>query len=386
MNKIDIASRYSVMLLAFFIPISTGLMGVFFAITILLIWLSGDWREKFNFIIKNPMVFWVMLLFAMYVVGMFYSSVSWHERFWVLTKYHKFLLVPLVLPVFMDEKTREWTLKAFMLSILIVTVISYLKFFQWLPLPEHFGMASVFKNHSTANLLTAFGAYLWLHQGLAVKKYRYYALLIGSLLVINALFLSEGRIGYFVVLALVMLLGYQHFSWRGLLASLLICAVLVGLAMTQSAAFKMRVDRIKDYQHTGAATSVNTRAYQAKVSWNIIKQHPIWGVGTGSLAQSYQQTSAVHDSSDNVQSQYLQTWIEIGAVGLILLLLLLAQQVRWGFHLNRSYQYIAIALVVTQAISFLTLVSWMDTTESHFFALFIALCFAGLTRNPSREK
>lgn len=383
----DNTSRYLVLLATFFLPLSTVLMNVFFALTVICMLLGGRWQEKWNFVRYNPIAFWATFIFVLYALGMFYSHAAWHDRFMVLGKYHKLLFIPLLMPIFADEKMRDRTLKVFMISMVVVLIASYLHFFNILKVTG-FGPGSVFKNHSTTNLLMAFAAFLWLHavfsKTLFHSEYSRTAngicLLIALLMITNVLFLSNGRIGYLLITALLLLFGWQKKSWQGFVIALFASVALLVAAYFLSSSFKERTASLMTTQVTTVQdVSAQDRLTEAKVSLNIFKQHPFFGVGTGSFTHSYEDMSPTHSTSNNAQAQYLQTSVELGILGVVCLLIYLFQQLRWSFYLLPQERHFAVGLLVVQAVSFITLASLMDTTESHLFALFVAIFFSGLS-------
>lgn len=383
----DKTSCYLVLCSAFILPFSTAMMNVFFLLTVCFMLLGGRWREKWNFVRYNPIAFWASFIFILYGLGMFYSHAPWHERFLVLTKYHKLLFIPLLMPIFADEKMRDRTLKAFMIAMVIVLIASYLHLFGILKLTG-FGPGSVFKNHSTSNLLMAFAAFLWLHaafsETLFHSKYsrsvNALCLLVALLMIINVLFFSEGRIGYILIAALLLLFGWQKASWRGIVIAFCVSLALLVSAYFLSSSFQSRTASLLTTQVSSVQdVSAQDRLNEAKVSLAIFKQHPFFGVGTGSFAQSYHDMSPTHQNSDNSQAQYLQTSVELGILGIVCLLIYLFQQLRWSFYLLPQDRHFAVGLLVVQVVSFVTLASLMDTTESHLFALFVAIFFSGLS-------
>lgn len=384
-NNLDKASKYSMLLLIFFLPFSTAIMSVLAILTVVLIIFGGRWQEKIAAIRHNPIVFWSLLLFLLYVAGMFYSTAAWSERLYVLSKYSKLLLIPIFIPVFLDEKIRQLAVKIFMIAMVIILVVSYFQYFK-IPPFAHLGFEpnAVFKNHSTANFLMAFAAFIFLIKFFAVSKHRWIYLAITILMIINVFFMGVGRIGYMLLFFLLPLAAYYRFKWLGMVTGLLVSCLLFFSAYHFSDTFRARTQYFSSVQHSEQDGSFNIRHYQAQVGLSIIKHYPIFGVGTGNFWNKYQEFAPLHDNSANIQTQYMQTFVELGVVGLIVLLLLIWQQFRWSVVLIPPYNQIAVAIALMQLISFLTLAAWMDTTESHLFAIFMALCFAGLKKEKKR--
>lgn len=379
--KLNNASYYCLLLAIFSIPFSTAAMNVLFALTVLLVWISGDWQRKWQAMSSNPIVWYAMLLFALYIIGLLYSDGSWHQRLHGLGKYHKLLLIPLLTPLFVKPKWQDRAIKTFVIAMLIVMLVNYLDYFyiilKGLPIPQ----GGVFKNHSTGNLLMAVTVYLLLWLAKHQVKYRWRLGLLAVFAIYHVLFLNQGRIGYLVLAALLILFCWQNLSWQKFLALCVLGLVIIFIMVKFIPAANHLADNlIKGGVHRSAAkVSNNARIHQTKMSWKIIKANSVVGVGTGGYANAYSHVAiSNNDHSDNSQSQYLQTWVELGTLGLLVLLLFLVQQWRYGLQLSPALKEFSQALVVMQIVASFTLAILQDTTESHFFAVMIALCFATL--------
>ncbi len=381
-TRLDQASYYVVLLAAFSLPFSTAITNLLFGLTVLLIVIGNNWPNKWRIIKTNPLTPWVIMLFVVYVIGISYSLGSWHNRFHELGKYHKLLLIPLLMPLFVTKKWRVRVVAAFLLAMLITLVLSYLQYFDLITINKHFGQASIFKNHSTINLLMAISFYMVLQAAFEYKHYFWWFIMYALLALGFVCFLNGGRIGYLVFAALLCLFGYQRWQWRGALVAVIALVALFSTAFLLPTSFSVRVhNSINGITHqTNRPTATTIRQQEAKTTWKMIQAHPVFGTGTGSYAVIYHEFSPRQDYSDNAQIQYLQILAELGIFGLLFFLLYLWRQWRLARCIEQPWGQLAIALVIAQVLASMSLLILSDTTESHFFALFIALCFACLSK------
>jgi len=265
--------------------------------------------------------------------------------------------------------------------VMIMLVMSYVKYFSSFNISEGFTQASVFKNHIQANFLMAITAYFVLLLSLEFPKYRWLAGIIFVLMAYNILFMSIGRSGYVVFAVLMPLFLWQAYRWKGLAVAVLSLAVLSFAVYEYSHTFRDRVDlagsEVQQYYEGHNKTSVGMRMAFAKNSIVLIKKHPVLGTATGSFKYEYAKLNPVIKTV-NPHNEYLNISVQFGVVGLFLLLFLFFTIWRSSFSLPKSYQYMAQGILLAIAVGSLAN-SWiMDTTEGHFFAFFMALAFAQL--------
>jgi O-antigen ligase len=179
-----------------------------------------------------------------------------------------------------------------------------------------------------------------------------------------------------------LLLCWSRWHWRGLLLLALISTVILGAAYSFSPAFKGRMaeagENVQAYQEGDSTTSVGLRMQFAKNSLAAVKQHPVFGTGTGSFEQSY--ASVVTDPKQlthNPHNEYLNFLVQWGAVGLAVLFFVLCLQWRDSYRLPIPMQQVVQGTIVALLVGCLANSWLMDTTEGHFYAYFIALAFAG---------
>ena len=102
--RLDLLSKYSAVLLAAMIPISTGVTGALFIVTILLFYCAGNYREKFRIIFNNRIALLMLALFALFIIGLTYSAAPLHDGLFITKKYSKLFLGVLLFPLLQWDK------------------------------------------------------------------------------------------------------------------------------------------------------------------------------------------------------------------------------------------------------------------------------------------
>lgn len=372
-------------LLAFLLPISTSATTILFILAILLSVFTEQWQGIFPLLFKSPSIKIALLLFALFLIGMSYTSAPFHDALRLLRKYTPLLGMVLLIPIFINPACRKYAIYGFLAAITLTLSFSYLQFFGFSHLPNHHGQAAIFKDRIQTNFLMAFGFYLFAQRLIdltisntknTIKHFRLQQISLTFacfLTLFDILFLSDGRSGYIVFIILILLLAWQKFKWRGLLYTGMALALTLSSTFMLSNNFHNRLllihDNIQSYQQGHVQTSVGLRLSFFMNSIKLMAKHPFIGTGTGSFKTEYK-------DSRNPHNEYLNIGVQLGLPAVVILLLLFYSQWLESQKLTRQYKEIAQAVILAISVGCLGNSWLMDTTEGHFYALFIALCFA----------
>ena len=364
----------------FILPISTTLTDVFLGLAVLCCLFAGDLGRKWQAVVQSRVGILFLIFFGLYIIGAIYSVGPWHDVSKSLLKDAKLLYGALLIPIFMDKKWRRYAVNALIVAMTITLALSYIKAFGIFDLGEKYSHAAVFKSHIQTNFLMAFFSYLLAIKIFDDKRWRVLWAMLFVLAVYNAIFISLGRSGYFVFAALMGLLCWQRFSWKGVIIAIFALAALGFSAYNLSGGFKHRVDQIvhntQRYQQGHWDTSMGQRLSFYHNSVLLIKQHPVMGTGTGSFRSRYANIKPRPVMIiPNPHNEYLNVGVQLGAVGIAYLVFFFAMIWFASFSLPRKERHIAQATVMAIALGCLANSWLMDTTEGHFFAVFIALAF-----------
>lgn len=385
-------SQILVVVTAFVLPLSTAALMVFFSATVLCCLLAGNWYEKYLILRYNPMALMFIIFFALFLIGLSYSTVPQAVVLHTLTKYSKFLLGFFLFSTFRNEKTAAAAFFAFLVAAGITLLLSFIKFFWHIDFLHRFASDSgVFKDHIFTGFLFAFTSYCFAVFAFSIKNmWRWLFALLFLVTVYNVLFINLSRSGYVVLFSLMLLLAWQQFAWKGLLAGLIISIFLCGGLLFLPANFKQRFNlahsEITQYERGSFDTSVGLRLEFYRNSLKLLKVHPWIGTGTGSFAQDY--VAVTQDkkfATKNPHNEYLNIAVQFGLLGVVILLGMFIVHAWTSFRLQGLRQYFAQAVLVSIAVGSL-FNSWlMDVTQGCFYVIFTALLFAGLSLKSEKS-
>lgn len=392
------------------LTLTTTINAIFFILTLLLYYASGDWREKFTYIWQNRVAGNLLLLLGLFLIGVLYTQAPHEEVMLTLTKYSKVFLAILFLPILRDEKVRKYAINAFLCGIVFLLLLSYLRYFHIINLPNAKGISEVLHNSIDFNFLISFGTYLlllkfWQVKNTACWQKWIYLLLIG-LATYNTFFMTVGRTGYIIFLVLLGLFCVQQLKMKQLLIAFIGIIVLCTSVFLFSPTFKQRFDDFKldlyelQHQHN-SYTSVGLRLTFLKNGLSLIQKNLWFGAGTGSYHTLYKanfgdisnfeikdlNNEYVHvDNFEtrNPHNEYIHITVQFGLFGLMLLLFNFASQLWYSRKLSVPFANIAQAIVVAIMIGSLANSLLMNSVQGHLYAYFMALVFANL--NTERLK
>ena len=397
LNGLIIFACFSISMPTAWMSIATGLILIFWI-------LSGEFLKKVNIIVNNPVAISATVLFLIYFFAMFYSSASWDMRTLFLLKYTKLLLIPIVISSVNSERIREIALKSFFFGILILLVISYLKWSGVIPL--NLGIHDIyspgqgftaFKNRIAHNILLSFAMYLMLCKFLLDKTYvRWIWLILAVLTFFNVMYLVTGRTGQLIALALVVFFLFKRWGIKSILG--LIGLSLIFLMFKSHLPYEVIPERLQGTSKEIQAfsnqnvTSAGLRFEMYKNCMIMIRESPWIGHGTGALKEAYAKFAQTHNAAtDNVpnpHNQYLLTLFELGLFGFGFLFAMYRQIWKCSNHklflINHRGELIQ-ALLITFIIGSLFNSLLLDATEGKFFCLMIGLVFSAYVAKPKKS-
>lgn len=368
-------------------------MSVFMSLFMIVWLISGNYANKFARIKQNPAVVSATALLALYAVGISYSSTSSHAAIAFGAKYHKLLFIPMIASVLHDDKLRRLALNMFLGASLIILVLSYLK---WLgvPMPEyHQGTQGnvIFKGRIAHNIFMSFAMYLMLQYYFKSNGYKKIAWLILCLLVaFNILYLVDGRTGQITMLVLAFWFNWE--TWRLKSLKYLAASIILGLGIhaiypnfPSSRLVQTDIEMAK-----GTSSSAGQRVEMYKNTLSLIRQHPLFGGGTGSLEHDYRLLAETKHSTmvkvTNPHNQYLLTTQELGVVGLICLLWMWFTHWHTSYRLCRNdYGYALRGLVITITVGSLFNSLILDASEGQFYCVLAGILLSAYITQKSTE-
>ena len=374
--NLDKTYQYLLTSLAFLMPL-TVFGGNLIIVIICVLWLfSGNYKSKFNQIINNKLVKASILFYLIHVIGMLWSE----DLSWGLHMLHKMwyflLLFPILYTIVRKDYIRSY-ISAFLLAILITEVCSYLV---WFEIIEPFKNATVenptpFMNHISYNPILAFAIYLVLHEIFFNKKITNFVFSLYSFFAISMIvnmFITGGRAGQVAFFAMLVVLIIQILDKQRIKSLITIFIVIPGIFFTAYQAsdlFQKRVNlafnQALEYQ-PGSNNSIGYRITYALNSWELIKENPIIGVGTGDFPAEYKKINQIKTpimaamwlpTTTNPHNMYILIFSQLGVIGLISMLSIFYFQIK--LSINSSNRFIR-DVGITLPLLFLVIM-WSDS-------------------------
>jgi O-antigen ligase len=393
--SIDRLGQYTVIALAFAVPISTALSNVFLGL-VLFCWLaSGRYKEKLSLFIQSPIALAALLLFAWLFISLAWANSFDQDQIKFLRKYSNLLMVTIFLSFLLNPVNRSRALFAFAISMLLTLTLSYaaaaelLPSFSWLHAAP--GNAVVFRLHITHNLFMALAALLFgvfaVEARLSGRRFFAAAWAIACVLaLINVVLMVQGRTGYVVLAAFIALVFGLRAGWKGIaVACLAVCFsafVIYELSDSTRQRVNLALTELSQWQPAKPVTDGNSIGHRMEFFTNslaLIDKRPLLGSGLGSFPSEYKQyvEGTGRDFTDNPHNDVLLLAVQAGIPSVLLFLYLL---IRLGFGAKHTtspqLRVLAPALALWIGVGGTFNALLIDHAESLLFALLLGLIAA----------
>ena len=322
-----------------------------------------------------PVLLWLLAL-----LGLLWADVSWNERLGGFASFHKLLVIPVLLAQFRRSANGMRVLVGFFAAVLVLLLLSWLLvLFPALPWrTSSFGVPTKdYILQSEEFLICAFVLLGIALDQACESRWRSVAGLfaLAVIFLANIAFVATGRTALLVVPVLVLLLGYRHFRWRGLVGAALVFGVLGGAAALESSYLRTRlatsVSELRAWKTHDAANSTGLHLEFLKKSVSFVKAAPLIGHGTGSIAEQFRNAAAGESGTDSVVSvnphnQILAVSIQLGLIGAAVLLAM------WAAHLAlfrgaSLIAWVGLVVVVQNVVSCLFNSHLFDFTQGWLY-------------------
>ena len=330
-------------LLALFLPLSRALLSLF-SFLFLLIWvLEGGFAKKLERI-RSSKALGYFLLFLLFLL----LSLLWSQNLQDAMRPLRFvgyMFVLVVIATSLHPRHTQKLLSLFLVGMLVSEILTYGIFFGWWQINDATPKEpSPFMMHIDYSIFLAFSGAILLYRlfstSYSLKERLFYALFF--LTVTGNLFITNGRTGqvaFLLGLFVLALLRFRSIIKALLVASLLFGTIFVGAYATLKP-FTKRVDQaasdILTMQEGNFNSSLGIRAAYHIAVFEILKEHPLLGVGLGDYKTAIKEelkkpyyTQVLHLSQGHIEfmgkhhphSQYLLILLQSGIVGLVAFLL-----------------------------------------------------------------
>lgn len=398
-QRADLVAKLACVALYFLFPISVAGANVSMLVVLVSGLLAGQYRQRWDAVRGNPVVWASLGLYAWMIIGIAYSPAPWPDVAQHLGKYFKLVFLVLVMSLLMDAKWRRRCWGAFTAAMLFTLACTYANI--WIDLPwsrtqnQGWGVDhTVFKDYISQGIMMSMLVLIALSQTLNSKRTRKWRLSWGGVALLAALsitHLSYGRTGY---LALAAALGaFALFAMKGRSRWLVIAGV--GLAAVvvvySSEGLRNRVAlAVQEARssHQEDLTSIGQRLYFAEKTWNLIQEKPVLGWGTGAYHEQFCRVATTPAWCDagkfHPHNQLLFILVEHGLIGFGFLLLLILLPIFCVGGATGAIAVVAGGFSGVFLVGSMTHASLWLSTESHFFTLMLALVVLLVYAHPRK--
>jgi len=351
--------KYLLILLAFLMPLTVFGANLIIVIIVTLWLFSGDYRSKYQQIVSNKLLMASVIFFSLHVIGLIWTEdIIW--GFEIVHKMWYFLLLFPVLFTIMQKEYIRYVVFAFLVSIGITEILSYLVWFEIVPPFKNAVVSNPtpFMSHISYNPILAFAIYLVSHEiffNKALNKLQFFLYSFFAISMSINMFITGGRAGQVVFFWLIAILIFQFFNAEKIKSLIVILILIPGIFFTayqSSDLFKVRVDSALEdiirydggldirkssdgdyiYPHLNINTPLGERISYAIYSWKIFTDSPIIGVGTGGFPLAYQKINAIYSpkmvTTDHPHNMYSLIAVQLGLVGLVSFLSIFYYQIK----------------------------------------------------------
>jgi O-antigen ligase len=316
--------------MSFCINLPIGFMSVCLSLFLIFFIISVNNKPPLRLALTNPGALIALVLLLLYTLGTIYSSAPINEAVHYLQKYGKLILIPIIVVILRSEKYRQYAINAFLISSILYLLVSYLNFFGLF----NFGVM----RHGILFSLAMYMMMTRAKQTIGWHRATWTGL--AALTFINILFICDVRTGQITSVALAMLFSFENWGIKSLKYWLgLIILAVIFIKVTHNVP-SSRLTNIKQeilaHHSDGEQTSAGQRLEMYGNTLKLIKNHPLFGGGTGSLRNEYlaliENSNTLLTRVTNPHNQFLMTTQELGVLGLFVLLAF------WTVHWIQSYQ------------------------------------------------
>ena len=230
-------------------------------------------------------------------------------------------------------------------------------------------------------LVAVFGLVLWI--GIASRERR--VAVVATVACAATAVLTLSRSALLVGLAALLLLGARRVIRKRTgrvavaVASVAVAAVAIAAASPLAARFAAPAPDERDARRL-LDVSGHGRAELWRVAWHEGLDHPVAGAGAGTWARAYVDRTGSLAGPANAHSLYLETFAELGLVGVALVLAFFGVVVRAGIGRDEEWATPALAVVAAYAVHAAADWDWQLPAAT----LPVVVASAALLARPSR--
>ena len=357
----------------------------------------GDMRR----VLATPAGLLPVLLCVLAAIGMAWAvDVSWAERFGGFAKFPRLMVIPLLLTHFQRSERGVWVLYGFFFATLALVIVSWglalLPGLTWRGTKGEIGVpVNDYIRQSSLFLLCAFVLFGRAIDDARARRWRSAVgcVAVAGLFLADIFFVVSSRTALVVAPALLLLLGWREFRWKGLFGAILLGVAVGGALWLVSPYLRGRlitsVHEWQAYRSSDAANSTGLRAEFLRKSLSFVEAAPIIGHGTGSIPQQFRNAAvgrgtASSEAPANPHDQIFAVAIQLGLVGTLMLAAM------WIAHLmlfagGGFTAWVGLAVVAENILSSLFNSHLFDTGEGWLYIFGVGVAGGMILRRRAAE-
>jgi O-antigen ligase len=392
-NVVDLA-RWMMIFLSITILFSPFFTNVLEIILFGLFIFNRDLRARFWSFKNQPLLLASGLFIFLLTIDCFYSVAPLKETLESLWGWRKILLLPLGLVLFNDPLWKNKFAYSLMTFVAIVSLFCMLFYFLELNVRgQESGV--LIRNHATQGMI--FSVTLFLMGVFLLFKKHILSIrrlwILGVMLMILGIlvYMTPGRSGYLAFIVVTVYLGYLLF--RAKLYKVLSVVFLLSstLLLTSPLVVERIESGVKEMQHVDPASIESSSMGMRMVIWKhtieLIQDRPLLGFGTGGFEEAYGQK--IKDNPDweknimhDPHNQFLKIWVEMGMLGLIVFLSMLASSLFQKS--SKMYFHLGIGVLLAWCATSLFSSHFSTFTEGRFIYIWLGIMLASESNKIKR--
>ena len=315
--------------------ISTSASIVFEIAALIPFALSRELHRRLAQTIHHPLVVGLIPFAAVVVLATFYGPASWHDALNALAGWRRLLLVPVCVAVFDDAASKRLICRVLVILCLVAAAVSFVTEWEQIPILNKLPPGVSLHNYTIQAMSFSLAIIVCIAAIMRPEAFagdrllgdrRIMAVAIAAL-AFDIVFVLWGRSGYLalLVMAATVVTFLVRGSWRMKVLAGFGVLVCVGLLLASNAQVRGRVGQaLREFEtadQSATPTSLGYRAVFWPTTLEMVRDHPIFGVGTGGFADGYRPYGQGvvgwrgNDTGDP-HNQFLKILGEQGLVGL----------------------------------------------------------------------
>ncbi|MGZ8548570.1 MAG: O-antigen ligase family protein [Sulfuricurvum sp.] len=355
---------YSALLFAFTLPLSRAAVSFFILWFVVLFLVRKDFKTSWEMIKSNRALVAMGAFISIMFISLLWSNDT-HEALNQIRLYSYWILIPILATTL----KKEWLLTiitAFLTGMFVSEIVAYGIFFEWwsyknstpdYPSPFMFHIHySIFLATTSILLLSRLLSYRYTWQS-KLPMFLFFLTSTGNLM------LSTGRTGQLALLVAIGVAVIIHYRLTiksffifVTLGTMLFVGAYTTLDLFQKR-FDMAVSDVRQFQKGNFDTSWGLRAAFWVVTYDIIREHPLIGIGIGDYKSAAAQTLAKNNhnftpetikwcSNNHYHNQYLMILAQTGIIGFALMLWMLIELFRLKIEDQELREFSKLGLTV----------------------------------------